>query len=45
MDNQTFKVKRKSQTGQGLVSVLVAAGVGAMILGFIGEMMIQQGIG
>ncbi len=37
--------RKISQSGQGLVSVLVAAGVGAMILGFIGDMIVQQGIG
>ncbi len=45
MNKLFHKFKRKNQKGQGLVSVLIAGGVGAMILGFIGDMMIQQGIG
>ena len=34
-----------NRSGQSLVSIIIAAGVGAIVLGFLTDLMIQQGIG
>ena len=36
---------KKNQSGQSLVSVIIAGGVGAIVLGFLTDTMIQQGLG
>lgn len=38
------KNSRKINRGQSLVSVIIAAGVGAIVLGFLTDMLVQQGI-
>jgi hypothetical protein len=49
MKKTNFKLKNNKWSfgdrGQGIVSVLVAIGVGTVALGFITDMLIQQGVG